>query len=256
MWTRRSNRHNRQLGTTLLELMFAVAGSAIVVGTALAVYTIGLKSYQNDSGRNQANNTALQAAEYISRDLRNASQIENTYGGYTTGSSTIIITAPAYNSGGTITGSYDYIIYRISSGNLVRTVLPASGSSRTAEANRIIVRKVSSLQFVYKAHDTFEGDGNRNSFQLTTYWSGTPVCRFNGDVILSGYSLSSSSHTATFSAIPAAGSVIEFVYTVQPGMSQAISAVAEVQFTVDAGTDSCLDGSAQTVAVARLRNKK
>lgn len=252
MWTSSSRRR----GTTLLELMFAVAGSTLVLGTALAVYTVGVKSYRSDAGRNQANNAALQAAEYISRDLRNASQIEHSYGGYTTNNSTVIITTPAYNSGGTIIGSFDRIIYRISGDDLVRNVIPATGSSRTAETNRVIVRQVSSLQIVYKAHDMFEGDGNSNSFQLAASWTGTPICRFNGDLLQSGYYLSSGNRSATFSPAPAAGSAIEFIYNVQPGSTGAMSAVAEVEFVINAGTDCSLDGSAQTVATARLRNKR
>lgn len=244
-----------RIGTTLLELMFAVAGSAIVIGTVLAVYMVGIKSYRADAGRNQANNAALHAVEYIKHDLRNSSGIEAGYGSYTTSSSTICIVAPSYDNYGVMDGVYDHIIYRISSNKLVRTVYPASGSARPAETDGVIVRRASSLSFTYVAHDSFTADGTARSFTLSTYWTAAPACRFNGDLLASGVSYNSSAHTASFSNAPAAGSVMEFIYQVSPSQSGAIVTASEVRFTVDAEPDGSLDGSAHAIASAKLRNK-
>ena len=242
-------------GTTLLEMLFAMTMFAIVFAAILLLFVTCANSYNNDSGRDQVNGSALMASQYMESDLRNASEVEAAYGGVSTGSSAIVLKVPSYNASGVIGGEYDQIIYKITGqSGLTRTTVPSAGSLRTSETDRVIDPNVDSLDFVYTVHDFFVGDGTTTTFTLAAAWSSAPACRVGG-VPTTGVTYDSASDSASLPTAPAAGTQVEFVYTIDPANTAALPAVSQVDCNISAQSSPALSGSEQVRATARLRNK-
>ena len=247
------NKISGQAGTTLLEMVFAIGGLAAVMGAVLAIYALGLETYRDDAGGNQARSAAARALGYIKQDLRNANAVKTYYSTYTTDDDTIVISVPAYDSTGIIIDVYDHIIYEIGSQNsFTRTTYPGSGSLRVSENKRVLVRGISELQLMYTAHE-FPTHAN-GTFTLASQWTGTPTCLTNGTAATSTITYNLGNHTASIYPVPASGDVVEFAYKVAPGVAGSNAAVSDVNVTVTAVADSNLAGTAQIAGSARLRN--
>ena|GEM_PF-2224442 len=239
-------------GITLVEIVISASIFVLVLATALGVYNVSLRHYQKDMARNVANGQAQTGAQYIERDIRNSYAVLASYGSYTTGAHSIVLSAPSYNSGGVIDSAFDTIVYSVNSSNvLVRTTAANALSLRANGTNRTLARGVTSLNLTYKVHDFFIGDGSKSSFTLNAPWSSTPTCRLNGATTAASYN--ATNHTASFTSAPASGDKIEFAYTIDPAVSSSLAFVSEVSVPIQTtSTDSV--ASCQVVSSARLRN--
>lgn len=238
-------------GITLVEIMFSMSVFALVLATALAVFGLSMRNYQQDMARNVANGEVQTGAQYIERDLRNSYAVLASYGSYTTGAHSIVVSAPSYNSSGVIDSTFDTIAYKVDSSNaLVRTTAASAPSLRKSETSRLLARGVTSLNLTYKVHDFFTGNGTTSTFTLNAPWSSTPTCRLNGTVTAVSYN--AANHTASFTSPPASGAQIEFAYLIDPTVSSNLPFVSEVSVQIQAtSTDNV--ASSQVVSSARLR---
>lgn len=137
---------------TLVELLIAIsilfAVIIISVGATIALNTNYkvLMSYLTSSLKGR------EAIEAISKDCRMAARVLDSYAGYTTTDSSIVLKVPSIDASGQIIDVnkyFDYIIYRVVNGDLWKIVMPYSGSSR-APHNGVIKEPVESLHIESK----------------------------------------------------------------------------------------------------------
>jgi len=239
-------------GITLVEIIISVGIFALVLATALGVYSLSFWNYQQDMARNVANGQVQTGAQYIERDIRNGAAVLASFGSIATGTHSIVLSAPSYNSSGVIDSTFDTIVYRVNSSNvLVRTTAANALSLRANETNRPLARGVTSLNLTYKVHDFFIGDGSKSSFTLNAPWSSTPTCRLNGAT--TAFSYNTTTHTASFTSPPASGAQIEFAYMIDPAGSSNLALVSEVDVQIRTTSKDNV-ASCQVVSSARLRN--
>jgi hypothetical protein len=93
-----------------------------------------------------------EVVDRISRDCRVAVRVMDSYSGYTTTDGCLVLKVPSIDGSGNIidvSHEFDYIVYRIENGNLWKTVMPGSGSSRPA-SDAVLKKAIESL---YIEHD-------------------------------------------------------------------------------------------------------
>ena len=143
--------NRRKRGFTLVDLQFAVVIGALTLVAALSLYTFYWRTFVIGNTVLDVYSNSRIALEMISRDIRWATQVEESYtsGGttYTTGDNVLVLMVPSIDaSDNCIPSTYDYIIYQLQSGNLYRIVCKAASSARLSE-NRIVARYCTSLTF-------------------------------------------------------------------------------------------------------------
>jgi len=87
--------------------------------------------------------------DIISKDSRESIRVLDSYAGYSTNDSCIILKTPSIDTGGNIIDvnkKFDYIIYKMTGRDLWKIVIPGTGSSRQA-SNAVFKKDVDSLQF-------------------------------------------------------------------------------------------------------------
>jgi prepilin-type N-terminal cleavage/methylation domain-containing protein len=122
-------------GMSLIELLVAVAISAIVVIALLTLYVEGQKYFFNQNSRADTIEEIRSDMARISRDIRDATNIANdvtAYDGqkYTTDDDCLVLEVPSIDgTGAIISGSIDSIVYSYdaSENRLVKLISPGGG---------------------------------------------------------------------------------------------------------------------------------
>ena len=121
----------RSRGFSLLELTVAMALMLIALGIAYSLYYGVIKVYDMNATRSDAAREARVFVATMKVDIREASAIERA------DSRELILKTASIGPDGTPVGdSYDRITYALRGGRLVRSVQPASGSSRVRAMGR------------------------------------------------------------------------------------------------------------------------
>jgi Tfp pilus assembly protein PilW len=140
-------------GLTIIEaiVVMAIMGLMVVgLGSLFiwqsSVYSLEAKKIDVE----RAHNNAL---EKISKDARAARAVTSSYGGYTSGSSTLVLQVPIEAT--TLSSTeFDYIIYKyLATAGLQRVVYAASSSNRGTRTDTVdaYVIATSGVQFSYDA---------------------------------------------------------------------------------------------------------
>lgn len=149
---------NSTKGTTLMEMLVAIAVFNIVILIIMTAYVGGLKIYNTEFSRNELQTSVRISSDRIASDIKKATAAVETYDIYSATANpdkVLILKVPSidsnshsiYTSGEIIT--FDYIIYKIEGSDLRKVVLPSGSSSRSAE-NRIILSDISNFSFSYQ----------------------------------------------------------------------------------------------------------
>jgi len=251
-------RRSRQSGFTVIEAVVAAFIASMALFLAVTVYTASFRSYRTQHLKSAAIRSSELAMEYLTRDIRAASQVVSSYGGVATLPSAVVLKAPSYNAHGVIDGSFDYIAYEIDrlERRLIRSVW-ASAGSRTNETERILARNVDNIALTYHCLDVFDGNGAAQTFSISHPWSGAPSVRINGVLLTSGYSLSTGAQTITFAGAPVSGSVIEVIYPVSPADASALADAHMITVRLTCRADEADEDQCSVLdSTIRLRNRR
>jgi prepilin-type N-terminal cleavage/methylation domain-containing protein len=136
-------RKSRPPGLTLIELLIVVAISAVVFIALLSLYIGGMKYFFNQNSRADTIEESRMPMAWVSRDIRDASEVFNgtltAYDGssYTTGQSCLVLEVPSLDATGNISAATDYIVYAWTGNRLVR-IIDADESSSREDGSRVL----------------------------------------------------------------------------------------------------------------------
>lgn len=224
----------RGSGFTLVEALVALSLSALIVGMVssfLNVMTVNVDRQQmdrtlGDSGRN--------ALEEMLGNLRGASQVvlsDTVQGTVTdTNGQQLTFRAPGYDPATTAVTltEDDRIAYVYSSRERVirQYIQPASGSVRPERNGFVIARNVEAVHYQFIAQETIKAT---SSGTMTHTLEATPMTEplivVNGAAVDGEWN--PESRTVTF-ATPRRGAKVQFLYTIQPTDTAALSHVVQI----------------------------
>ena len=140
-------------GFTIIE-MVVVIGLVIITGGVVASLFIGQnRIYQSETAELNITGDARSALDDIDNYVRSATRTMSSYSTYTASSQVLILKIQSINGSNQLApGLYDYVVYYLSSGSLMRQVFPDAGSSRPATTKKL-ASNVNSLAFTYNNGD-------------------------------------------------------------------------------------------------------
>lgn len=148
----------RQAGLTLIELLIGIAISSVVMIAFLTLYAEGLKYFFNQNARADTLEDSRYPMAWISRDIREAVQIQEVFvsidgTSYTTSSLCLVLEVPAIDGTGSIIGGVsDHIVYLVAGNRLLRIVEADALSSRVSRS-RPLAETVSAFGLAYLQAD-------------------------------------------------------------------------------------------------------
>lgn len=140
-------RKNHKGAFTVTEFLIVTFLELIVILVMVQMIISINKDYRIISSYLTSYLKGREVIDIISKDCRTAVRVMDSLGTYTTSNSCLVLKVPSIDTNGNIidvNGDFDYIIYRISGGNLWKTVIPAVISSR-ASRNGILKKSIESL---------------------------------------------------------------------------------------------------------------
>ncbi len=151
------NARRKPRGMTLIELLIVVAISAVIMIALLSLYMAGQRYFFNEDAKADAIEDSRGPMTWISRDVREALQVVATHGAYATDANTIVLELPSIDpgTGGLMTGSQDYIIYRRNPAHpeqLQRIIEAAAGTGRQSRT-RVMADAVNAFGLIYYMQD-------------------------------------------------------------------------------------------------------
>ncbi len=131
-----------QKGFTLIEVVIVIGIFSLLMIALLDLFDWHNKIFLLERADTEATGSARTAMNNMTENISQASSVvtSHTFGSttYTTGTNTLVLQIPSYNSSGNIiTGTYDYVAY-YKSGNALYQILEAgSGSARKANTKQL-----------------------------------------------------------------------------------------------------------------------
>lgn len=164
-------------GFTLVEVIVVTGLVAILVVVGGGIYLANSRFYETQSGEILAIHNTREVGDRLSDYGRGAVAILSSYTYnsvvYNTGADTVIFQVPSQNqSGGIISGSFDYVIVGTDPANASRLLLivdPAAGSKRLPRT-RELTNQLASLGFTYDNADLSQA--KNMTYQITVTQSG------------------------------------------------------------------------------------
>ncbi len=141
------------LGFTLIEILIVV----VLVGATLVVLSDMFlnqnRIYRSQNAELEITGSVRESLDDIDNSVRMATRVAQSNGSYITGPQVLVLQVQSINSSQRlIGGTFDYIIYYLSNGNLMKTVVPDPSSSRPA-LTKAEGTKISGLTFIYNNTD-------------------------------------------------------------------------------------------------------
>lgn len=158
-------------GFTLIELMVSVSILIVMLLVSVSV-TIALnKDFKILLGYLSSSLKGREVIDAVSKDLRIAVRVMDSYASYTTTDSSIVLKVPSIDASGQIIdvdADFDYVIYYISGGDLRKVVLPDPDSSRPPY-NAIFKKGIESIRM--EADGTpLSGVAHKSIITTVTIW--------------------------------------------------------------------------------------
>ncbi len=120
---------------SLLELVIVVAIFIIAIVIAIQMFTNLNRDYKVLTVYLKSYLKGREIIDIISKDCRMGVRVMDSYGAYTTVDNCLVLKMPSIDASRNIidvNNEFDYIIYKMDGGDLWKTVIPGSGSSREA----------------------------------------------------------------------------------------------------------------------------
>lgn len=144
-------------GLTLIELIITLSIISIIILVVTQVYVMGMVQSKSDMKKAKIQAEGRTALEGITKNIKLASRIEATYGGYTSDTTNIILNIPAIDSSENFiysgeTRVNDHVTYSLVGKNLHKVISSPNVSSRLYSqdgTDSIILSNVKSLSFSY-----------------------------------------------------------------------------------------------------------
>jgi len=122
-------------GFTLTEFLIA---TFIMLFTVISAYNAFMTFSKDAKILGAYLNSYLKGREVIdliSKDVRMAVRVMDTYGGFVSTDDCLVLKVPSLDEAGNVVNideEFDYVVYRLESGDLWKTVMPGSVSARAA----------------------------------------------------------------------------------------------------------------------------
>ena len=139
-------------GFTAAEFLIVSFIVLLVIGIISQIFISINKDYKVIMSYLTSYLKGREVIDIVSKDCRMAIRIMDSYSGYTTTNSSLVLKVPSIDSAGNVIDvnhKFDYIIYRIINGDLWKTVIPGPDSARTAYDN--VLKKA--IESLYMARD-------------------------------------------------------------------------------------------------------
>jgi prepilin-type N-terminal cleavage/methylation domain-containing protein len=143
----------RQKGFTLIELIIVIAlvsaGSFVITSMFISQNRL----YRSQNAELDVTSQVRFALDDIDNYVRQATRVLPTYSTYTTSSVVLVLEIQSVNaSDQLVPGTYDYIVYYLSSGDLMRQTFADPASTR-ASSTKQVGSGISNLDFTYNNSD-------------------------------------------------------------------------------------------------------
>ncbi|MCK4244216.1 MAG: prepilin-type N-terminal cleavage/methylation domain-containing protein [Candidatus Omnitrophica bacterium] len=138
----------KRTGFTLVEIMVSVVLASFILGVILFLYLGSQRSFDSSRTYLDIYADARLALDWMSKDIKWATQVLSAWGGYTTSTNCLVLEIPSIDTNrDIIPDEYDYLIYQLNLANLERIMdAYGTGSSRIDNTN-VIANNISSLIF-------------------------------------------------------------------------------------------------------------
>lgn len=144
-------------GLTLIEVTIAMVIIIVMIVVVAEVYVNGMVQSKSDFVKVRLQSEGKAAVDGMTKNVKLASSIENTYSSYTSGPQVMILKIPAIDSSDNFiydggTAVYDRIVYYIDGENMHKAVFSTDTDSRLYQQNgsdNIILRNIKSFAFTY-----------------------------------------------------------------------------------------------------------
>lgn len=164
----------REQGFTLIEIMVVVGLFALLMLFATGIFLSHNGLYFAQRAEINAVGSARHALDDMTDEIREAVAVavSTDYQSvtYTTDADTLVLRLPATDASGVpLSGTYDYIVYYIDSGNpqyLRKIAAPNAASFRRVEDKKLLTEYLNSLVFTY--NDPTPANASRINVQLVT----------------------------------------------------------------------------------------
>ena len=155
---KRKDKKSTSRGFTLLELVFVVAIGSFIMTALVGLYTTSQRYFVTESTRSDIIRDGRIVLLWMSRDIKEAIQVVQSYDAYSTSTNSLVLQVPSLDGNGLIVdieSDFDYIVYRLNPSyptKLERVVIPKAGVSSRVDSNRVLANRVNS--FVLKSEGT------------------------------------------------------------------------------------------------------
>jgi prepilin-type N-terminal cleavage/methylation domain-containing protein len=144
----------RSAGFTLVELLITITLFSLASAVLAGLYISGGRQYREESIRNDLSKGLTTLSDELTTDIQNAYAIEASYGGYASGTSTIVLDVPAIDANQNLVMNgtsfvADRVIYNLNGSSVLKSVIPGAGSARSAATNKTVASKVISFSLTY-----------------------------------------------------------------------------------------------------------
>jgi prepilin-type N-terminal cleavage/methylation domain-containing protein len=148
-----SSKFQTQNGFTLIELVVVIALVAITSLVLLDLFIGHNRLYQTQTSELNVTGDARTALDDISAFVRSANRAQAVYSSFTADSQVLILQIQSVNaSNQLIPATFDYAVFYLSSGNLLREVFPDATSTRAGGVKEL-ANNVVDLEFTYNNVD-------------------------------------------------------------------------------------------------------
>ena len=248
---------------SLLETMFGAVIGFLVMLVSVNLTDAVVATSINGSSDMQLDRSVRVMTDEMQMHLRNAGRVvaTTTVGmtTYTTGESTLIVAAPAYNANQSdyfINGQEDTIIFTYDANNkeVRQVILPTTGAARPARNLFTIGRSVDSLIFTYNCREVFLAT---TTIAPSTYSLSTTPVTTSVKVYVNGTAKTAtvSGAVVTVTDSVTAGDRVQIFYN--PQTFSTTAPIVSVSFTAAQSVSGARAARTSTAqGIARMRNKR
>ncbi|MBX4204984.1 MAG: prepilin-type N-terminal cleavage/methylation domain-containing protein [Candidatus Doudnabacteria bacterium] len=144
---------NYSRGFTLVETLVVLFIFSLGIVIIFDMFLAQNRLYRTQTAQLNITSSVRFALDDIDNYGRQAHRTLASYSTYTAGPQTLILEIGSVNSSGRlISGTYDHVVYYLTSGSLTRVVIPDASSTRPS-STRVVAVNVTALTFTYNNAD-------------------------------------------------------------------------------------------------------
>lgn len=138
---RRDRRSPRRRGFSLIELTIVLLVMAVILAGIMGLYVKSQAAFINQSSSVDLQDDVRYPLAWLGRDIRSAVGVAASWGTMTSASSILILKIPSIAADGTLVdpeASFDYAVYSLSRGKLLRSFDALAGVSARSDSSRFL----------------------------------------------------------------------------------------------------------------------